>query len=218
MGRVTGVTLTEDKIELHSTTTGWIVVANEKKTFNLLDLKSKKELTFVASTSLATGNYDQIRISVVEMLVRTRDGVVTVAKLPSDKITIKTSIVIEAGATTSVNLDVLADTSLHITGNGTYIFTPVIKIETRNRASVTIGTANKVQIENGERISETTEGMDVDGEMKSNFKFGLDHRFDIDNSGKIWVTTTPEGNSAKIKVIMPGKKNPGGTLKINDNE
>ncbi|MDO8625843.1 MAG: DUF4382 domain-containing protein [Candidatus Magasanikbacteria bacterium] len=205
MGNITGVTLTENKIEFHSATSGWVTASEDTRTFNLLELKSKQELAFVASTSLAAGNYDKIRVSVVEILVTTKDGATVAAKLPSNKITIKTTINVEAGATTSVNLDVLADVSLHLTGNGTYIFTPVIKIETRNRASVTVGVANRVHLEKGERASETTEGMDIDGEMKSNFKFGTDHKFDIDGEGRIRVTSTLGEGRTKVKIVVPGK-------------
>ncbi len=185
MGDITGIVLTENKIELHNEVNGWVTASSATKMFNLLELKAKKEFALVAIADVATGTYNRVRLSVVKILITTKDGATVEAKLPSHAFTLNTQVIVEAGTTTAINLDMLADASLHRTGNGTYIFTPVIKIENRTRAMVKIDTEDKVKVEDGDKVSETTHGMDVNGEMKINFTFSADHKFDIDAKGNI---------------------------------
>lgn len=185
MGDITGIALTENKIELHNEVSGWITASSATKTFNLLELKAKKESALVAIADVPAGTYDKVRISVVKILITTKDGTIVEAKVPSHSFTINIEVIVEANATTSINLDMLADASLHRTGNGTYIFTPVIKIENRTKTTVKIDADNKVRVAGGDMVNETTHGMDINGEIKLNFKFDENRQFDLDVKGNI---------------------------------
>lgn len=185
---VTELALTENKVELHSTTDGWITVSTDTKTFKVMELKALNKLALVAMVDVLPGRYDQLRMSVVSIKVTTKDGVTTEAKLPSNKLTFKTAITVSSGATSSISMDFLADASLHVTGNGKFIFTPVVKIENRSNATVLVADDDSVDIENGTVEENITHGMDLDGDMKSDFKLGNDRELDIDDDGK--VTTT----------------------------
>ena len=72
-------------------------------------------------------------------------------------------------STTSITVDFLVDQSLRMTGGGKFIFSPVIKIESRANASVSIGPNNTVVVTGGRVDTDATMGMKLDGTMQDNF-------------------------------------------------
>ncbi|MDO8435245.1 MAG: DUF4382 domain-containing protein [bacterium] len=200
MGNVTAISLTENKIELHNKTEGWVTASDSTNTFKLLELKAENKSALVATVDVAPGTYDQLRMSVVNVKVTTKDGVTAEAKLPSNQLTLKSNVEVHSGATSSVNMDFLADVSLHVTGKGKFIFAPVVKIENRTNATVKVNADNSVSIQNGTVVESATKGMDVDGSMKSDFQFGTDSQLEIDGDGSITTTV-------KVKVPSPIKTN-----------
>ncbi len=185
MTSISEVTATVNKVELQSETTGWVTVSSATRTYNLLDLKAKGELAVAADTSVAAGTYNQIRVTISDIKVKTRTGAVIDAKLPSSQLKLNGNIVIKAGETSSVNLDFLASASLHKTGTGLFIFSPVVHMTVRSGAEVNVDSNGKVEIDNGVLEEDIQEGMDVNGEAKENFE--LNGNLEIDNSGMVKV-------------------------------
>ncbi|MDO8626106.1 MAG: hypothetical protein Q7K39_01445 [Candidatus Magasanikbacteria bacterium] len=68
-----------------------------------------------------------------------------------------------ADATNSVKLDFIADQSLHLTGNGKFIFAPVVKLESRSKADVQVGSDDSVAVSGDDVDSEATVSMDLKG-------------------------------------------------------
>lgn len=184
MNGVTAVNMTVDKIEMQSEATDWVTVSNEVMQYDLLALKVDGALALAAQTMVPEGEYNQIRLNVKNVMV-VKSGVKTEAKLPSNTLQIKGKFTVNQDSTTSVTLDFVADGSLHVTGNGKFIFAPVVKVESRTGAEVVINSNNLVIISGGSVESNITVGMDVDGMVRDNFKLETDGKLEINADGTI---------------------------------
>ena len=131
MDNVTEITMTVSKVELHSEANAWVTASSAVKTYSLLDLKARGESALAADANVAAGNYNQIRVTIDSIKVKTKDGATVSAKLPSGQLKLNGGVVIKADSTTSVNLDFLASASLHTTGKGLFIFAPVVHMEVK---------------------------------------------------------------------------------------
>ena len=184
MGAVSKIEMTVSGLEVHSETNGWVTVATPAKTYSLLDLDKRNESELLADADLQTGAYDQIRLKVDKVVVTTKDGKAEEAKLPSGELKIVTNFVVKAEETSSVNFDFLASKSLHTTGNGDYIYAPVVKTETRSDSEVIVNANGIVKINGGNVEDTDTVGMDIDGSVKANFEIG-NKKLDIGTDNKI---------------------------------
>ncbi len=181
---VTAVNITVTKVEAHSATEGWVTVSTATKQYDLLKLKQTNTAELLADANLAAGTYDQIRLEISKVEV-TANGTTQEAKLPSTSLKIVGNLTITAGQTSTAALDFMVDKSLHITGNGKYILAPVVRLETKDDASVTIESNDKVDVNSGATESDETEGMDEKGEMKSGFE--LKDNLELDAQGMVQV-------------------------------
>ncbi len=203
MSGVSSVQLTVDKIEMHSAANGWVTVSNDTKTFDLLALKAKGALAAAAQANVAVGTYDQIRLHVQKVAV-VKSGVEAEAKLPSNSLKVIGQFTVNNDSTTSVKLDFLADESMHITGNGKFIFAPVIKTESRTNADVSVANDDSVTVGGGEVENDTTAGMDVNGEMKDGFKLDTNQKLEINANDAVELLGTSSvkvnsGTDVKVK-------------------
>ncbi len=180
MQGVTSVKMTVSKVEMHSATQGWVTVSNSAKQFDLLELKSKNEILVDADANVAADTYDQVRMKVDSVTV-VKSGVSHDAKLPSGELKINGNVKVQDNSDASVKLDFIADQSLHETGKGEFIFAPVIKMQTRSGAAVEIASSGSVAINGGTVDTDTTDGMDVNGEMKANFILDTTGGVEINN-------------------------------------
>ncbi len=184
MGTITSVVLTVTQVSVHSTSSGWVTVSNATKQYDLLALRDSGAISLLASTSVAAGTYDQVRLAVSNVTV-VRNGVSQSAKLPSGELKIVGNIVVGSNATTAVVFDFLADKSLHITGEGKLIFAPVIKIEKQDDASFELNSNNELRITSGHREDDENVGMDENGEVKSNFELKGTLNIDANDDVKV---------------------------------
>jgi len=190
MGAVTAVDMTVSKVELQSATEGWVTASSETKTYSLLELKAKGESALMAVADIKVGTYNQIQVTVDKVEITAKDGKKSVAKVPSNEIKMMSDVVVTEGASSSVNLDFLADASLHITGKGSYIFTPVVKVDSRSQADVMVGMGDSgdvVTVGGGNVNANATFGMDVSGEVRRDFKLDPKAKLDIDASDAIKI-------------------------------
>lgn len=183
MQGATSVNITVDKVEVYSASKGWISVSTEQKHYNLLQLKQSGSAALLADVRLPTDTYDQIRLNIRTVEVMTTTGIAWEAKLPSHVLKIVGRFSVAEGKTSTVSIDFLADKSLHLTGAGTYILAPVVKLETRNHADVEIKFDESVDIKGGNIEEEKSEGMNEKGEMKVDFE--LKGNLDIDTHNMI---------------------------------
>ncbi len=204
MGVVSSVMITVNKIEVHNQAQGWVTVSNETKQYDLLALKQSGATSLLAQANITAGTYDQVRLTVSNVVV-TDNGVQKVAKLPSGELKIIGTTIVNTNATSTAVFDFMTDKSLHVTGNGGFVFTPVINMETKSNADVTVDPSNAMHINAGHVDASVNEGMDVNGEMKANFILSGSTKLDVVNN-VLKVTVQGENDSA-IKVTSDAAVN-----------
>ena len=187
MGTINKIEVTVDEISAHSKTEGWIILSSEDMTYDLIELRSGDKVRLVFNGEVKEDNYDQIRLDIKDVIITDDEGKHT-AKLPSGQIKIMQNFMVESDTTTAITFDFEASDSLHTTGEGTYIFAPVIRLKTNEDASVTMNSDNQISVEGGKK-KETKVGMDVSG----NVKLGVQIPANAD--------LTVEGGKIKIKSI-----------------
>lgn len=104
---------------------GWIVIANESQTFDLILLQNLTDV--LGEVNLSVGIYTQIRLYVEKALI-TIDGVEYDLKIPSKKIKIVSNFLIFEEETTVILLDFDVHKSVHRAGKDKYILKPNIKL------------------------------------------------------------------------------------------
>jgi cytoskeletal protein RodZ len=180
MSTISAIDMTVSTVQVHNEADGWVQVSNVTHTYNLLELDAKNESKIIADIKAKADTYDQVRLAVDKIVVRTKDGASKEAKLPSGDIKILTNLVVKGGSTSTVSFDFLADKSLRMTGDGQYVFAPVIKAETRSDATVAIS-GNTVVTTGGKVDTDVAVGMDIDGSIKLNFELKADEKLQIKN-------------------------------------
>jgi len=127
--------ITIDSFEVHRNETDeWLSIPIDggQVSFDLLNLRDKNITKDAAIGAVPPGNYTMIRMHIVEGLEFTNatldDEVGTVIPLnvPSEKIKIPVHFEIKAGETTTIILDITAD-SAHIASNPEHNLRPVVK-------------------------------------------------------------------------------------------
>ena len=83
--------------------------------------------------------------------------------------------------TSTATIDVLADESLFVTDTKAIVFAPVVKFESRSNATATVDANNMVVISGGTIDASVNAGMDVSGEVKTNFKIDADSVLQIND-------------------------------------
>lgn len=184
MGSVTAVKVTVDEVQAHSETEGWITVSSSAQTYDLLELKNENKVVVLKDAMLKTGTYTQTRLVISKVVVVDEQGEHD-AKLPSNELKIVGNVVVEENSTSSVTFDFIADESLHITGNGEYIMAPVIQLEIRSDADISINSANEAVISGGNVVASTKTGMDIEGNVGANLKIPANANLNIGQNGKV---------------------------------
>jgi len=187
MSTLSEVNMTVSKVEIYNQARGWVSVSSTPKTYNLLELDAKNQSKLLADVNTVPGQYSQVRMTVDKVMVKTKAGVTKEARLPGKMIAISTTLIVSGDTTSSVNFDVLADKSLHITDDGDYIFASVVKTETKSSATVTTDATSVVSISGGTVDSSNTVGMDIDGSVKVDFELKSATKLDIDANGVIKI-------------------------------
>ena len=185
MEAISEISMKISKVEMHNNVEGWVNVSSTPRTYNLLELNASGESKVLADAKATAGTYNQIRLVVDSISVKTKAGATKEAKLPSGEIKMNTVLVVKGGTTSSVNFDFLADKSLHVTGNGEYIFAPVVKTETKSEANVSVNGSGTVSIGGGNVDDSNTVGMDLDGNVRIDFQVDSAQKIKLDSNGKI---------------------------------
>ncbi|MBS3149644.1 DUF4382 domain-containing protein [Candidatus Woesearchaeota archaeon] len=186
---ITSIRITIDKIEVHNSDKGWIKVMNTSQTVDLVTLDKEDIIQLLSDIKLEAGTYQQIRLVLSNILV-TDSGGLKNAMLPSSEVKIIGNLNVNPDSISTVTLDFNAADSIHIAGNGKYIFAPVIKLETRKDADVNIvDDVNRklVQINNGKVDTSLEVGMDIDGNTRVGLKIPKDKKLTIKANNKISI-------------------------------
>lgn len=122
------------QVEVHKSgsdsTSGWFVINNDPRYFNLLDLRNGASAV-LGDTSLSPGGYTMIRLVLDNDNYVIDNGARHNLTVPSGMqtgIKLNHSFTIESNTLYEFLLDFNVDKSIHMTGNGKYMMRPVIRI------------------------------------------------------------------------------------------
>lgn len=160
---VNDVALTINKVELHSTTQGWITVSTNPNTFNLLSLKASGKVELAGEADVPADTYDQVRATIGSVEVKTTNAGTKTAVLASNTLTISGTTVVDANESSHANLDVQTSDSLHTAIDGEFVFTPVVNFESQDNATVTLNSDNSVTATGGTVDASLMVGTDLSG-------------------------------------------------------
>ena len=165
---IQSVVVTVDRVEVKQEGEGWVTLSDTDREYDLLKLKESGLAEVLVDANLTAGEYDQVRLVIKDVKLTAEGQAETTVKIPSNQLVFNTKFLVEAGETTTIVFDFLLDESIHITGNGKYIITPVVQIDTRNKANIAAN-ASTVDRGSGNASASVKMGMDVDGTFKDNF-------------------------------------------------
>ena len=111
-------------------TSGWITVIGAPASFDLMSVIGIDQI--LGSANLTAGKYTQIRMSVANVTGVTTDNVSYTAEVPGDKVKIVGSFNVGDGKKTVLTLDFDGEKSLVRTGEGKFLFKPVVKLLVNN--------------------------------------------------------------------------------------
>ncbi|MEK6958566.1 MAG: DUF4382 domain-containing protein [archaeon] len=188
LNTVTSIMLSISKIEVQAaeSTEGWITISSSPQTFDLLLLESQQKTELAADANVEAGSYDKVRLTISKVEVTDENGT-TEAKLPSNVLKINADLEVNASTTAVAVLDFNAGASMHKTGDGNYILTPVIRVTTKVNADVNVKVDNSIEIKGGTARTDNEVGMNAEGEVNIGAKIPDNAKIIIDERGIITI-------------------------------
>lgn len=186
MGAVTSVKITVDAFRVRNETMDWATVSTTSHTYDLLALRDSNSTALLADANLAAGTYTQMRLDVSSVKVTDAYGEHD-AKIPSGELILKGNLVVVANQTSTARFDFLVDRSLHQTGAGVYILTPVVHMTTRSNARVDVDFNGRVTEQGGELRDDIRMGMDEKGDFHEGREISANETLDIGSDGRMMV-------------------------------
>lgn len=186
---VSNIYVTVDKVEVLKQGSTWVTVSSTPKTYDLLKLKTEASHAVLADVQLEEGVYNQIRLEISEVMVVDATGEHQ-ARLPSSELKFVGDIEVRKGTTSTASLDFIADESLHVTGNGTYVMAPVVQVETRTNAQASVVLPSSVTISGGSVKSKQKFGMDLEGNIAVGTQVSPTAVINIGSDGKLGIGTS----------------------------
>jgi hypothetical protein len=183
ISNVNNVQMSVKKFEVYSRTGGWMTVSSSEKKYALLSLKaSGKAELYAKKENMEAGTYDKVRVTLGDTFVQTKTKGDLKTTEPSSQVVMNTMLKINENQNTNFKLDFMADKSLHLTSDGKYVFTPVVKAESTSNATVDVMSDDTVNSSGGTLDSSVNVGVDLDGSSKSDFMLTTDNSLKIQSN------------------------------------
>lgn len=139
-GAYDAVRLVVTEVAVHragsDTTSGWEVIQSDSTTYDLIQL-SNGVLAPIATTVLPSGHYTQVRLTLGAGSTIVVDGVPHPLVVPSGMqsgLKLTGSFDVPAGGLVDLVLDFDAQRSIVVTGGGTYMLKPVVRVQVASNA------------------------------------------------------------------------------------
>lgn len=184
---VNEIDLSVNKIEVYNAMNGWVTVGSDIKSYQLLALNKSGKTELYAKADVSAGTYDKVRVTLGDVIIKTKSQSDVKAVVPSSKVVINTKVIVKENMKTSVKLDILADQSLHTAMDGKYIFASVVKAESKSSADVSVDDSNTITASGGDLDSNVTIGVDLTGTSKEDFRLRTGSSLKVESStdGKV---------------------------------
>ena len=137
---VSAIVLTINELEAHAAGStddeGWLTLIEDERTFDLVKVQGLEEV--LGTAELLTGEYTQVRMTVLSALVTLDDGTGEAereATVPSGRLRVVGRFIVEEDAPTILVLDFDAEKSVVVTGRGRVQVRPVVKLLVRKKGA-----------------------------------------------------------------------------------
>jgi hypothetical protein len=170
------------RVELRNSLGEWVTISANEKAYDLLGLKASEKTELYAKGVLAAGDYDRVRVTLGDVIVNTKAKGNVQAVLPASEVALNSHVSVRANQDSHLELDFLADKSLHAAVGGKYVFAPVVKQESRSNASVTLNSDNTLAVSGGSLDSTSQIGVDLNGTSRDNFVLSTDNSLAVQAS------------------------------------
>jgi len=187
------------EIRVYSETKGWVAVATEPKTYDLLELRNGQHAV-AADVNLEEGTYSQVSMKISQVTVVDANGTHEAA-MPSGEININGTFVSKANSTSAVSFDIIADESLYETQDGEYVFAPVVQFESREDAEISIDSNSRATISGGSITSSLKVGMDIGGNVGVGSGIGQNANLTIEN-GVIKIGNVMAQTNSTVAILI----------------
>ena len=107
-------------------TSGWIPIIGAPASFDLMNVIGVEQI--LGAANITAGKFTQIRMDVTKVTGVTTDNVSFTAQVPGDKVKIVGEFNVGGGKKTVLTLDFDGEKSLVRTGQGKFLFKPVVKL------------------------------------------------------------------------------------------
>ena len=195
MENISEITMSAQTVAVHSKTQGWVRVSEAEKQYNLLALNSADETKLYARADIPAGSYNKVRMAIGDVTVTTEDGSTHEVLTPNSEITVDGAVEVSADATSTVTVDIKGDQSLHTTTDGSFVFAPVIEMEARSGANVSVDNQNRVQISGGDVTTNVSVGLDLNGTSKTNFRVDPNATIEVTADGTLQLSAGSGNNT-----------------------
>ena len=192
----TSETEAETEADAETENEEWVTLSTSSRTYNLLELDAENRNELLLSENVTARNYDMVRLYVQNVIVVDNEGEHE-AKVPSERLQIRTDVNVDANSTATVLFDFQADESLHVTGEGTYILAPVIHVESRSNAQAEVRSDNSVEISGGNVETRATVGTDLQGNVGVGVRVPADANISLGSGGTISIGSGSSDSGAE---------------------
>ena len=155
--------ITVDAVEIQSAQGTWVTVSSQKNRYDLLQLREEGIQAILADVSLSPGTYGQVRLTISKVEVMDDRGS-NDAVLPSGVLRFNAPFTVVSNELTVVQFDFDLAVSLHLTGNGRYVLTPVIRVIAYDNANVRVSPSQIVYVNSGAQREIVVVGTNEQGE------------------------------------------------------
>jgi hypothetical protein len=170
-------------LEVHKAGGKWTTVATETEPFDLKAIEGIEE--FLANQIVDAGRYTQIRLDVETVKIVVGEDEYD-AKVPSGKIKLVGTFEVEENNTTVITLDFIGKESVLVTGNGQYIFKPVIKLLIAGEGDEEPTELEATLETSGEAVAESSDAQAHSGDESAHLQ-----------------TTGTEGTGDEARIVVP---------------
>ncbi|MDE1823278.1 MAG: DUF4382 domain-containing protein [Candidatus Micrarchaeota archaeon] len=201
---LSAINITVDNISVHSASTGkWYVLANSSQRFNLLQLRNISQL--LTQSNLPSGTYNIVVLDIQNATVSTANGTEQLV-IPSSKLRLPYEFNVSGNSTSWVNLDFDLYKSLHLTGSGKVIMTPVIKATSQQNATLNVSSDTHIITVVGQGIKKHTAELDmqVNGTIEQNSNAIVNQEVDVSANGKVFSKGV---NNTHVRVVIDSGSN-----------
>lgn len=129
--------------ETDNDSSGWMTLLGAPASFDLVNVIGVEQI--LGSANLTAGSFTQIRMNVTKVTGVTADNVSFTAEVPGDKLKIVGAFNVGGGNKTVLTMDFDGEKSLIRTGQGKFLFKPVVKLLVNSKGKVNEGESGRTE-------------------------------------------------------------------------